>query len=142
MATTLRPELKPNNKYWIEKHRYYELKHFCLQYPTWKKKYDYLAHDLGLVSPSGCIKSELIADGIIDRTSEKAVELAHIANKISLLRVVTLKTDRELGSYILKGVSRGVSYDALNTEEALPCSKDTYYDLYRKFFWLLDKERD
>ena len=25
------------NPYWIERHRYYELKHFCLQYPIWKK---------------------------------------------------------------------------------------------------------
>lgn len=39
MATVLRPELSPKNKYHIDKHRYYELKHFCLQYPEWKKSY-------------------------------------------------------------------------------------------------------
>lgn len=33
MGTTLRAELSEKNPYWIEKHRYYELKHFCLQYP-------------------------------------------------------------------------------------------------------------
>ena len=38
-ATVLRPELSPKNKYHIDKHRYYELKHFCLQYPEWKKSY-------------------------------------------------------------------------------------------------------
>ena len=27
MATTIRPELSEKNPYWIEKHRYYELKH-------------------------------------------------------------------------------------------------------------------
>ena len=32
MGTTLRAELSEKNPYWIEKHRYYELKHFCLQY--------------------------------------------------------------------------------------------------------------
>ena len=37
MSTTIRPELSEKNPYWIEKHRYYELKHFCLQYPIWKK---------------------------------------------------------------------------------------------------------
>lgn len=40
MATVIRPELSENNKYWISKHRYYELKHFCLQYPEWKSLYD------------------------------------------------------------------------------------------------------
>lgn len=36
MGTTIRPELSEKNPYWIERHRYYELKHFCLQYPIWK----------------------------------------------------------------------------------------------------------
>ena len=40
MATVLRPELSKKNKYYIDKHRHYELKHFCLQYPDWKKEYD------------------------------------------------------------------------------------------------------
>ena len=31
MATMIRPELSEKNPYWIERHRYYELKHFCLQ---------------------------------------------------------------------------------------------------------------
>ena len=38
MSTDIRPEISPNNKYWIEKHRYYELKHFCLQYPLWNMR--------------------------------------------------------------------------------------------------------
>lgn len=39
MGTIIRPELSEKNKYWLEKHRYYELKHFCLQYPLWKQAY-------------------------------------------------------------------------------------------------------
>ena len=39
MSTTIHPEVSEKNKYWIDKHRYYELKHFCLQYPLWKKEY-------------------------------------------------------------------------------------------------------
>lgn len=39
MSTTIHPELSKKNTYWIEKHRYYELKHFCLQYPIWKEAY-------------------------------------------------------------------------------------------------------
>lgn len=33
MSTLIRPEVSEKNKYWIDKHRHYELKHFCLQYP-------------------------------------------------------------------------------------------------------------
>lgn len=42
MGTTIRPELSKKNPYWIEKHRYYELKHFCLQYPIWRQAYNSL----------------------------------------------------------------------------------------------------
>lgn len=42
MSTTIHPELSKKNEYWIEKHRYYELKHFCLQYPIWKEAYQSL----------------------------------------------------------------------------------------------------
>lgn len=37
MGTNIRPELSNKSPYWIERHRYYELKHFCLQYPIWKR---------------------------------------------------------------------------------------------------------
>ena len=32
-----RAQLSAKNPCRIPKHRYYELKHFCLQYPDWKK---------------------------------------------------------------------------------------------------------
>lgn len=57
MGTTIRPELSEKNPYWIERHRYYELKHFCLQYPIWKKAYaalDGLALSISLQRLYGC----------------------------------------------------------------------------------------
>ena len=32
MAHDIRPEVSQKNPFWIGKHRYYELKHFCLQF--------------------------------------------------------------------------------------------------------------
>lgn len=52
MGTVIRPEVSAKNKYWLSKHRYYELKHFCLQYPEWKRVY----HDLdGLPARSASV---------------------------------------------------------------------------------------
>ena len=39
MGTNIRPEISERNPYWISKHRYYELKHFCLQYNGWASAY-------------------------------------------------------------------------------------------------------
>ena len=38
MTTVIRQEISENNKYWIDKHLYYKLKHFWLKYPFWKKE--------------------------------------------------------------------------------------------------------
>ena len=37
-----RNEISVKNKYYISKHRYLELKHFCLQYPEWKRALSYI----------------------------------------------------------------------------------------------------
>ena len=45
-------------------------------------------------------------------------------------------------SYSVSGTMiTGISYDHLKARTGIPCCKDVYYDLYRRFFWLLSKER-
>jgi len=52
MGTAVRPEVSDKSEYWVERHRYYELKHFCLQYPIWKKAYEALD---GYSTRSACV---------------------------------------------------------------------------------------
>ena len=61
--TAIHPELSPKSRYWIDRHRYYELKHFCLQYPLWiraRASLDGLSRRalrLTPPSPSGLVQS-------------------------------------------------------------------------------------
>jgi len=138
MGTVIRPVLSEKNKYWIERHRYYELKHFCLQYPEWKKMY---------VGLEGFSKkaSELTTRTNINLhgnpTEKCAISKAFYSDRISMVEDAASRTDEFIGDYILKAVTEGLSYDYLKTKLDIPCSRDTYYDRYRRFFWLLDKER-
>jgi hypothetical protein len=138
MGTTIRPELSGKNKYWIERRRYYELKHFCLQYPMWKKAYaalDSLSRrpfDLAAAA-----KTHAISDPVAKCAEARSFYL----ERIEMVERAAAATDAELSDYILKGVSEDVSYGRLKARLKIPCCKDTYYELYRRFFWLLDKER-
>ena len=58
MGTTIRPEISKKNRYWIDKHRYYELKHFCLQYPTWKKAHSSLDSGINVTDDVLCDMDE------------------------------------------------------------------------------------
>ena len=130
-----RAELSVKNKYWIPKYRYYELKYFCLQYPEWRKRYS--EADL-LASPS---MSRRVSDtnNIPDIVAKKAIEKGRYANLMKQVEQAAISADSDIYQYIIKGVTEGMSYTYMEAYLRIPCSKDTYYDRYRKFFWLLDQ---
>ena len=140
MGTNLRAELSQNNKYWISKHRYYELKHFCLQYPTWKKAYAAIG-DLSIPSSSWDEWSPR-TNTPSDPTGDRAVARVYYWERMMMIERVAMDTDKDLWMYILRAVTEDLSFNYLVTKLDMPCGKDMYYDRYRKFFWLLSKERD
>lgn len=138
MSTTIRPEVSEKNKYWIERHRYYELKHFCMQFPLWKKAYLAL---FGLCKQPVDIGAYVKTSGHSDPTAKCAEAKIFYSERIDLVSRVAKDADQELADYILKGVTEGRSYDNMKARLDIPCCKETYYEAYRRFFWLLDKER-
>lgn len=138
MATVIRAEISEKNKYWIDKHRHYELKHFCLQYRDWKKAY---AEFDDLSIPLSMIERVSTSNMPGDPTAKRAIMKTYYSERIKLLEKVALETDNCLHGYILKAVTEGLSYTYLKTVMGIPCGRDMYYDRYRKFFWLLDKSR-
>lgn len=138
MSTTVRPELSTHSKYWIEKHRYYELKHFCLQYPLWRKAragldgFSKKPIDIAAISKTNRINSP----------TEKCAEARMFySDRIDMIEKIAKETDDSLCDYILRAVTEGISYDFLRARFDIPCCKDAYYNLYRRFFWLLSMER-
>jgi len=139
MSTEIRPELSEKNKYWIPKHRYYELKHFCLQYPDWKKVYAALDAWPG---ETGHIGTGGKAGTLPNPTENLALRRASLFNKMHIVELAAQETDESLALYILLGVTQGCSYTSLRTRLNIPCCRDVYYDLYRKFFWILNRSRN
>lgn len=139
MGTTIRPELSQKNPYWIERHRYYELKHFCLQYPIWKRAYSSLD---GLAKRPADLSEFTKQRSLGDPTAKCAEARLFYENRIQIVERAATQTDGSLSEYILKAVTNGWSYDILKARLNIPCSKDVYYNLYRRFFWILNKERE
>lgn len=139
MATVIRPEISTKNKYYIDKHRYYELKHFCLQYGEWKKAY--------LACTDSVIYTSKLDDSTrsstpSDLTAKYAVKRVWYGERLKLIERTAMEADEYLWHYILRAVTEGLSYVYLKTKLNIPCGKDMYYDRYRKFFWLLSEARN
>lgn len=137
MSTTIRPEISKKSRYWIDRHRYYELKHFCLQYPIWKKAYQGLDSMAKFAMEVGHVDINKISSPV----ESCAISREYYYDRMKMVEAAAKETDEFFQSYILRAVTEGLSYDCLRTKYDIPCCKDTYYDLYRRFFWLLSKIR-
>lgn len=139
MATTIRPEVSKKNPYYINRDRYYELKHFCRQYPIWKKAYNSLdglsrrPADLELFSTPGKTS---------DPTAQCAEAREFYLKRMEMVERCAHDADPELCAYIMSYATKGDGYGVLKMRDHIPCCKDVFYEAARKFFWLLDQVRD
>lgn len=141
MATVIRPEISNKNKHWINKHRYYELKHFCRQYGEWKKAYleiDGFSDSSSLANIGEICSS----DGFSDNTARYVITKDFYARRIKMIEDAAIGADPDLYKYILKAVTEELPYTYLKTRLGIPCGRSTYYKIYRRFFWLLNETRD
>ena len=138
MSTLIRPQISEKNKYYIDKHRYYELKHFCLQYGEWKKAYADCNESIIYASN---IERESSSNVPSDITAKYAIKRAYYAGRIKIVEKAAMEADEFLYPFIIKGVTEGLSFTYLQNTLSMPCSRDTYYNRYRKFFWLLSESR-
>ena len=136
MSTIIRSEVSKKNIYWIERHRYYELKHFCLQYPSWKKAYSEID---GLCRQhSDTIRT---TSPETSPTEKLAEDMLYYSERMDIVERAAYEADATLANYILKAVTKGYSYEYLKSKLEIPCCREVYYRLYRKFFWILNAAR-
>ena len=101
-------------EYTLSKHRFYELKHFCLQYPEWKKLY--------LLSDGW---SDEIGKNKGDTTSRDGIKRGDMKTYMDLIEDCALITNRDILRFVTEGT-------------AIP--PELRYD-YSRFFWELSRKR-
>lgn len=134
------PEVSKKNEFWIPTHRYYELKHFCLQYPYWKTHLKLSSSDS--LQSASVIYSVNKRSGHINTVETSAISREQLTKKVETVERACYQADASIAEYILEGVTHGKSYDELNALYSVPCGREYYYKAYRRFFWILDTIRD
>jgi hypothetical protein len=87
------------------------------------------------------ISNEFRTNTISDPTSKIAMMKMYCMDRIEMVEEAAIETDKYLAKYLIKAVSEGRSYVYLKSKYDIPCSRDTYYERYRKFFWILSQKR-
>jgi len=141
MSTVIRPEVSKKSQYYISKHRYYELRHYCQQYKEWQDCYRFLSQMNGTVSVIPAEKIFYNRKIMWNSFEEKSDAKADFLRAIQLVNNCAKDADEELSDYILLAVTENVSFVKLKTQYNMPCEKDMFYDRFRKFFWLLSQRK-
>nr|DAE23854.1 MAG TPA: hypothetical protein [Siphoviridae sp. ct9lR64] len=137
MSTNIRAEISENNKYYISKEKYYELRHFCHQYKEWKKEAKQIKYRI----TKNPMEQRNPANGDSRPVEEEAARLYEIEEKMRLVEDTANEADEFLGSYIFLVVTGAASFDFIKNFMKVPVSRNEFYEKYRKFFWLLSKKR-
>ena len=127
MSKATQAAVSKKNPFWLPKNRYYELKYFCLQFWDWQKRRAQLD---GLATHENR-----------EPTEPEAIERAELDEKIRKVMSCAKLAAHEYDDILLTGVTKGQSYDTMSAKKVLPMSREAYYAIYRKFFWLLDGSR-
>lgn len=134
MSTMIRARISARNTYYIPEHRYYELKHFCLQYPDWKR--EYISLD-GLPTKDHSVRKKAGAGGFAEPTAVFAEARLYFRERMEMVEKSAVEAAGDMAPLMMKAVTEGLSYRTI----APPCCKEVWYVAYRRFFWLLDKAR-
>ncbi len=123
-----------SSKYKITENRFKELYYFCLQYDEWIDELKYKKDTMR--SPE--VKLAPGSLGVGMPTQELAIRREMLEHNCNIIRQAAVDADKELSGYILKAVThKDITYNYLYSIMGIPCSRNTYYDRRRKFYWIL-----
>ena len=120
--------------YGISKHRYDELKSFCLQYDEKKSK---ISRDVGSMNYDGMPKGNYKGNPL----ESKAIRNVMYQKDCEMIEQAALAASGDLYQYILKSVTNDLSYRFIEYDEKLgriPVGKTEFYAIRRKFYHFLD----
>ncbi len=132
-------KVRPINekKYDVNKHRFLELYHFCMQYNEWKDELKYKTDTVKSIEVTDMPTSH----GNGDATASLAIRRADLQRKCELIEQTAIEADPDIYQYIIKGVTTDyATYKYLSQVLGMPCGKDMYYNRRRKFYWLLSNK--
>ena len=123
------------SKYYLPKESFLTAVHYCKQYPLWAAEIETLA---GTVKGISYDKPRVQASSDYDPTEEAAIRLSDVSKKKDLLDKIAVEIGGNLAEWIVYGVCYDVPYYKLQMK-GIPCGKDLYYLLRRRFYYEVSK---
>ena len=127
----------PSNKsqYFLPKETFLTVVHYCRQYPIWLSELNALSDSRhGVDYDSDRIQSSGSHDQVFDIVAQRE----KLVTKKDVIEKTAAAVSGGLQSWLILGVCYGLTYFQL-ADRGIPCGKDLYYQMRRKFYFELSK---
>ena len=106
-----------------------------MQYNEWKKALNDISmiKEITMNDVDTCCMADIVPE-IVEKREK------YLAN-IDLVEQCARRTDEFFWNYILLGVTTDASYENLRLMHNITCCRNRYYQMYRKFFYILSHFR-
>lgn len=129
----IRADISHKNPFYLPKHRFLEIYHYCLQYRDWLNEYKSLT-GVRAIRYSNMPK----AKDISDQTARIAERRAVLKKKMEEIEQAAVEADPAIAKWILEAVTKeNKSYEELR---GIPCGRRYFYERRRKFYYILSKK--
>lgn len=128
--------LSKQNKYYLPKETFLTVIHYCKQYPEWEAELNALIDTVKAIEYD---KDRVQTSFDSDATAELAMRRAEIYRKKEMID----RTAEEVGGILCKWLILGICFDTPYyrlKQRGIPCGKDLYYKLRRKFYFEIAKK--
>ena len=132
--------LSESNKYYLPKETFLTVIHYCRQYPQWCAELDALLDGNRAIqydkdSVQNSINPDPVFDAVVRR--ERIIQKKDLVDQVAT-KVTALHGDN-MRRFLILGVCYGFTFNQLQ-QLGIPCGKDFYYALRRRFYYeLADK---
>lgn len=127
-----------SGKYTLSKSEYLSAKYYALRYKEWRAEWELMADTVRAIEYDG---DHVQGNGAGNPTEQLAIRRAELTHKIGIIEETAKETDPVLGRYIFAYViEEGMTFDKLKRTSGIPCGKDLFYHLRRKYYYLLAKK--
>lgn len=147
----MRQRAAKTGKYMISKHEYYAAMHFALQYPEWKKALRNMSDTSKAITYSDMPKGNMNPDptGDLVEKRERMTDKVMLVEKSAraavyediLGKMCVQEVREEMYQMLLRGVTEeGVTYNTLRVTGNIPCCRNVYNRMKRRFYYILNNE--
>ena len=127
--------LSQKNKYYVPKETFLTVVHYCKQYPSWEAELKAMTDTSRAITYD---HDRVQSSGNSDPTARLAMRRAEISRKIDMIDETAKEVSGTLWKWLILGVCYDNPYYYLH-QHGIPCGKDLYYNLRRKFYYEMSK---